>query len=102
MSDPVGLINNLGPLNRPLPSVSSRPPAGNAPNFYAVMQEQLQQVNQLQTEANQATVGLMTGQRNDVESVLTATATADNAFRMLQAIRNKVMEAYDEIKQIRV
>lgn len=31
-----------------------------------------------------------------------ATQKADNAFRMLQALRNKVVEAYDEIKQTRV
>jgi flagellar hook-basal body complex protein FliE len=37
-----------------------------------------------------------------VEGVILATQKADNAFRMLQQVRNRMMEAYDEVKQIRV
>jgi flagellar hook-basal body complex protein FliE len=45
---------------------------------------------------------VLTGQRTDVERVIDATRKADDAFRMLQALRNRVMEAYDEVKQMRV
>jgi flagellar hook-basal body complex protein FliE len=34
--------------------------------------------------------------------VILATEKADNAFKMLQAMRGKVLQAYDEIKQVRV
>ena len=103
MSDPLGLINTLGPLSRTVASPASRPSAPPADGGFAKeLRDQIGQVNQLQNQAAEATAGLMTGQRNDVENVLAATATADAAFRMLQAVRNKVMEAYDEIKQIRV
>jgi flagellar hook-basal body complex protein FliE len=34
--------------------------------------------------------------------VITATETADTAFRMLLAVRNKLVDAYDEVKNIRV
>jgi flagellar hook-basal body complex protein FliE len=37
-----------------------------------------------------------------MEGVILATQKADTAFRMLQSVRNRVMEAYEEIKQIRV
>jgi flagellar hook-basal body complex protein FliE len=44
----------------------------------------------------------MTGRRDDLEGVIMATEKADTAFKMLQAMRNQVMQAYDEIKQMRV
>jgi flagellar hook-basal body complex protein FliE len=37
-----------------------------------------------------------------VETVLAATAKADLAFRMLLQVRNKVMDSYNELKDVRV
>ena len=59
------------------------------------------QVNKLQQDATTAIEDLQTGQRTDVEGVLTAAQKADTAFRMLVAVRNKVQAAYEEIKQMR-
>ena len=39
---------------------------------------------------------------DDIEQVMIATQKADTAFKMLLQVRNKVLEAYDEIKQMRV
>jgi flagellar hook-basal body complex protein FliE len=44
----------------------------------------------------------LTGQRDDIEGVMIATQKADSAFRMLLALRNKVVDAYDEVRNIRV
>ncbi|HBS28720.1 MAG TPA: flagellar hook-basal body complex protein FliE [Phycisphaerales bacterium] len=73
-----------------------------APSFKDLLMENLSKVNDLQRDATTAIEDLQTGQRNDVETVLMATAKADSAFRMLLAVRNKMIAAYDEIKQIRV
>jgi flagellar hook-basal body complex protein FliE len=59
-------------------------------------------VNQLQRDATEAMEDLATGGRDDVESVLIATQKADTAFRLLLQVRNKVLDAYEEVKQIRV
>ena len=56
----------------------------------------------MQAEASNAIEDLQTGKRNDVEGVLLATQKADTAFRMLVSVRNKLSQAYEEIKQIRV
>jgi flagellar hook-basal body complex protein FliE len=102
MSDPIGLINNFAPLNRPQPSPAPRQSTGDGPSFLSMMQDELAKVNQLQSQADQATQQLLVGDRSDVENVMTAAETANQAFRTLQALRNKLMEAYDEVKQIRV
>ena len=59
-------------------------------------------MNKAQQDATRAVEDLTTGDRTDLEGVVHATQKADTAFRMLQALRNRVVEAYDEMKQMRV
>ena len=72
------------------------------PGFQDLLQSQIDKVNQLQEDAREAIEDLAAGRRDDVESILVATQKADTAFRLLLQVRNKVMSAYDEVKQIRV
>lgn len=104
MSDPLGLIGATGggglqPQRTPAGGIR---PDGDAPRFKDVLMKNIDEVNQLQQQATQAIEDLATGDRNDVEGVILASQKADTAFRMLQAVRNKVLQAYDEVKQIRV
>jgi flagellar hook-basal body complex protein FliE len=71
-------------------------------SFKDALLKSLNDANQAQVDATRAVEDLTTGQRNDVESVIIATQKADNAFRMLQALRNRMMDAYEEVKQMRV
>ncbi len=106
MSDPLGLIGNtVTTAKGPLPGQSPVGPArtdSNGPGFKQVLQGQLDQVNQLQADATAAMEDLAAGRRDDIEQVMIATQKADTAFKMLLQVRNKVLEAYDEIKQTRV
>ncbi len=103
--DPLGLIGTGGPS--PIQPVQRTPGGGqapdpNAPSFKDVLLENLQSVNKLQQDATKAIEDLHTGKRDDLETVLMATQKADTAFRMLLATRNKVLDAWEELKQIRV
>lgn len=105
MADPLGLISSGG-MERagfPRPPGTARPdPAGEGvKSFKDTLLDTLDEANRLQQEATRAVEDLQTGDRQDVENVLTATTKADNAFRMLQSLRNRMMEAYDEMKQMR-
>ena len=97
MPDPVGLI---GSINQDLPALTPKQAEG--PGFKNLLQEQIDKVNQLQRDATEAIEDLATGGRDDVESVLIATQKADTAFRLLLQVRNKVLDAYEEVKQIRI
>jgi len=104
MSDPLGLISGAGNANQ-LPIVGGQggiKPNGQGPNFKSVLMDNLNQVNALQADAGKAAEDLMSGKRTDVEGVILATEKADEAFKMLQAMRNSVMQAYEEVKQMRV
>ncbi len=106
MADPLGLIGGgAGGVNSssfPRPNIQG--PGGDQPagqSFKDVMLANLNEVNKAQQEATRAVEDLTTGKRSDLEGVIMATQKADNAFRMLQALRNKMVDAYDEIKQVR-
>ncbi len=108
MADPLGLIGQTGgagginPLGMPRPQAGGIKPDPNTPSFKDVLMENIKQVNKLQAEATTAIEDLNTGKRGDVEGVLLATQKADTAFRMLVSVRNKLTQAYEEIKQLRV
>ena len=107
MTDPLGLIGSCCRPDSVRPEGARLPGGGtpvdpNQPTFKDVLLKNIEEVNRLQQDANSAITDLATGQRTDVEGVLMATQKADTAFRMLLQVRNRVMDAYDEMKQIRV
>lgn len=102
MADPLGFISGAGRGQAYQGPVQPQGAPGSGPAFKDVLLQSLDEVNKAQQEATRAVEDLATGQRSDVEGVMLATQKADNAFRMLQSLRNRMIEAYDEVKQIRV
>ncbi len=109
MSDPLGLISSASasPLRGPgavgMPGAgTSRTAAPQGPAFKDVLMQQIDEVNKMQAEAEQAVEDLQTGRRDDMAQVLMAQQKADLAFQMLLQVRNKLMDAYQEVKDIRV
>jgi len=103
MSDPLGLINHAGAPG-PLPSAAGSPTgrATGGPTFVDVLKQNVEQVNSLQREAEMAIEDVAAGRRNDIDAVLLAKQKADIAFQTLLQVRNKLVDAYEEIKQMRV
>ena len=104
MSDPLGLINtnSSGGLTPQLPAAAKPSGAGNGPSFKDVLMKNIEQVNQLQQDAEMAIEDLAAGRRDDMDAVFMAQRKADEAFKMLLQVRNKMIDAYEEIKQMRV
>lgn len=98
MSDPLGLISNAGAAGI---RSAVAPKLGGA-SFKDVLMKNIEQVNQLQQDAEKAIEDLATGQRNDLDGVLIAKQKADLAFQLLVQVRNKMVDAFEEIKQMRV
>ncbi len=103
MTDPLGLIPPTTPAAGPAaPKPVAGPGADDGPSFKDVLMENIEQVNALQQEAEKAIEDLTAGRRDDVANVMIAKNKADLAFQMLLQVRNKVMDAYEEVKQMRV
>ncbi len=67
-----------------------------------MLKKSIDEVSKLQQDASQAVDAVSTGQTENVTGVMSAVEKADLAFKTLLAIRSKLMEAYDEIKQISI
>jgi flagellar hook-basal body complex protein FliE len=104
MSDPLGLIGNIGGAGGIRPVLTPKAPGGgtDGPSFSDVLKKNIEQVNQLQQDAEKAIEDVASGRRDDVDGVLIAKQKADLAFQMLLQVRNKMVDAYEEIKQMRV
>ncbi|MFO0832847.1 MAG: flagellar hook-basal body complex protein FliE [Phycisphaerales bacterium] len=108
MADPLGFISQPSSIRPPQPPVGGLPRTSDAgagaggASFKDVLMDNLRQANDAQVEATRAAEDLATGDRTDIESVIFATRKAEDAFKMLQSLRNRMMEAYDEVKQMRV
>ena len=84
-------------------SPSGRPgPTSEIDQFAKLLGQQVREVNEMQTDANDMVHSLLTGGNVNEAEVLTAVQKADLAFRMLLQVRNKLIEAYREIQQIQV
>jgi flagellar hook-basal body complex protein FliE len=96
-------IQNTTTTQAPLPL---SPPAskniGEGGSFKDVLLKSIHDVNSMQQQADKAVETLMTGGDADPAAVLTAVQKADLAFRMMMQMRNKVMQVYQEVKDIRI
>lgn len=102
MSDPIGLSGLSGGGGMLPPRQLASPGTEDGPGFKDVLRQQIETVNTLQQDAKEAVEDIVSGRRDDIESVMLATRKADSAFKLLLQIRNQVMEAYDEVKQLRI
>jgi len=96
-------INNIS-IGQPLaPALAS--PIGeqtSGASFKDVLVDSIQQVNTMQLDADKAVETMFTGGDVNPAEVLTAVQKADLAFRLTMQMRNKLMEVYQEVKDIRI
>ncbi|MCL2219408.1 MAG: flagellar hook-basal body complex protein FliE [Chitinispirillia bacterium] len=71
-------------------------------SFKETMNNFLNDVNHLQKQSDESVKKLVSGEITDVHQVMTASEEAKVAFNLMMEIRNKVMEAYQEVMRIRL
>jgi flagellar hook-basal body complex protein FliE len=99
-------INSLSSLSPPVPLAAgglAKPGAAQGTtSFKDVLLNSIDQVNSMQKAADQAVEQLATGGEVNPAEVLTAVQKADIAFRMMMQIRNKIVQAYQDVQNIRI
>ncbi|HOB74204.1 MAG TPA: flagellar hook-basal body complex protein FliE [Phycisphaerae bacterium] len=105
MADPLS-IHGIHPAH-PVNPADKTAPAGRAmspdgKSFENCLLESLEQVNRLQQEATQGVEKVVTGETENIAEVFSAVRKADVAFSMLMEMRNKLVDAYREIQQMRM
>lgn len=71
-------------------------------DFKDVLIKSIGEVNDMQVDAEAAINSLAMGKTENVTEVMAAVEKADIAFKNLMAIRNKIIDAYKEISQLRI
>ncbi|UCE60341.1 MAG: flagellar hook-basal body complex protein FliE [Phycisphaerales bacterium] len=103
MTTPIQFPGGIPPIK---PASTAEPAAradeGKGRDFKTILLDSLNEVNRLQDEADQGVQRLLTGETDNVAEVFAAANKAGVAFDLLMEVRNKLTDAYEEIKQMRV
>lgn len=70
--------------------------------FADLMQQTIDQVNQSQQEAEKAARDFAVGEAQSIHDTMLALERADLSLRMLNQVRNKVVEAYQEVSRMQI
>jgi flagellar hook-basal body complex protein FliE len=65
--------------------------------FSSLITDAVGQVDRLEVQANTAVTGLMTGTGVDVHQAMIATEKASMAFELALSVRNKAVQAYQQV-----
>lgn len=99
-------ISSLQNIDLPLRMPPMEPGGGESigagGTFQRYLLDSIAQVNSMQLDADRAVETLMTGGDANPAEVLTAVQKADLAFRMMMQVRNKLLQAFQEVREIRV
>ena len=86
-----------------LPAAGRPAPANPAADKFAeTLQSAVGQVNENQVAADRAVEKLQTGESRNLHEVMISLEKADISMRLLVQVRNKVIEAYQEIMRMQV
>jgi flagellar hook-basal body complex protein FliE len=98
-------INAIGPvrqgdeIKRSTPQLKT---GEQTPTFKETLSNFMSEVNTLQNKADSSIEKMVAGEITDVHQVMNSVQEANLAFNMMMEIRNKVMDAYQEIMRLRL
>ena len=88
-------INNISNLK-------SQQSTDDAAGFKNVLEELIDQTNQTDAEDQAENIQLMTGNIDNLHDVIISGEKADLALRLTTQVRNKVVDAYNEIMRMQI
>jgi flagellar hook-basal body complex protein FliE len=96
------LIAGLGAGNilGNIPSIGQAGGAGNEGGFSGFLSNALHQVNELNSSADQQVSNLLQGRSADMSSVMVAVEKADVSFQLMMQVRNKIVNAYQDLEKM--
>jgi len=68
--------------------------------FQDTLKAAINQVEDMHSSAEQQMTELLKGDRGDVQNVMIAVEKADIAFQLMMQVRNKIVNAYQEISRM--
>lgn len=89
-------------IDNDIGAVGSTSGASAAGSFADTLKQAIGSVNDLQVTANKAMQDLSTGKTDNVADVMIASEKADIALKLMVQVRNKIIDAYQEVMKMQV
>lgn len=89
----------VAPARSPSASSATKP---QGKDFQEHFKQALGEVNELTQQADQAIHQLIGEGKGDLQETIVAMEKADVSFRLMMQIRNKILEAYQEVVRMQV
>ncbi len=99
--DSIG-IKGIGKVVQEVAAKGIDKTSGAKESFADVLKSSIEKVNGLQNEADQATQYLLVGKDTNIHQVMIAVEKADLSFQMMMQVRNKIVNAYEEMMRMQV
>ncbi len=98
----------ISPINNKETSLASKELVGaieeqeRGTSFKKTLSGFIEEVNDLQTKANESIENLATGKVENVHEVMIAMAKAEVSFKFMMEARNKLVETYKEVMRMQM
>jgi flagellar hook-basal body complex protein FliE len=98
ITDPIAV---RGGTELEVPGAAKAPTAGGG-QFANVLKDSLSEVNRLQQKADASITALATTGKASLHDTMIAMEEASVSFKLMMQVRNKIVEAYQEVMRIQV
>jgi flagellar hook-basal body complex protein FliE len=95
-------IANITPLVLPQLTPAGTPAAGQPGEFQKVLSGAINQVESMNNNASESVQKFLRGDNEDLHTTILATQKAELAFQLGLQVRNKVVDAYQEIMKMQM
>ncbi len=99
------MVKELTGLGRPLGPEAPRPKEatpGDEKGFGDFLAESLQKVDALQKDADAAAAQIARGEGLGIQEAMIAIEKSDVAFKLMMEVRQKILDAYQEVMRMQV
>lgn len=94
-------IQGIQPLSLPQKEKGESIKTVPGADFKKILGNSIQEVNKLQTQANESVQGMVLG-KTDIHTTMIAMEKAGISFRLMMAVRNKMISAYEEVMRMQI
>jgi len=97
----INSLNNISSIASTL-GVDKTQNSGDVVNFSDVLNNALSQVNDSQIQAETASNDFAAGKTDDINAVMVTATKADLSLQLALQVRNKLLDAYNEIMRMQI
>ncbi|MCS7315025.1 MAG: flagellar hook-basal body complex protein FliE [Bryobacterales bacterium] len=90
----------IRPISSPVTAPESPGSRRTAADFAAVLKQAVERVEGMRRQADESVLRLLAGENEEVHQTVLAVQKAELAFELFLEVRNKVVQAYQEIMRM--